>query len=340
MDVYKVSTGPGRSRAAAWTELYAARLERADLIQPDGDRFEAELAVADVGPLRVARLSCDPCRIDRTADHIGYAGSRTYSLILLARGRAVFAHYGHQESLGEGDFILCDSAAPHAVAFEAQSEVVMLRVPAVMMKEHLPSPEYFCGRRLPAREGMTDMVAAATRMLSDRLESVRSPAFQERIARHLLDMIATSYAVAFDSHITCSSNVSGRHAKVKLHIEQHLRDPELSPCLIAEKLKLSPRYLRMIFASSSETVSAYILRRRLEECARQMADPRWSGHSITQIAFSWGFNSAPHFTRSFRERFSVSPRQYRQQLPADRLGGLAGRSRSDPSRSTLSVAAA
>ncbi len=58
-------------------------------------------------------------------------------------------------------------------------------------------------------------------------------------------------------------------------------------------------------------MSTYILRRRLEECARQLADPRWRGHSISDIAFGWGFNSAPHFSRSFRELYGTSPRDYR-----------------------------
>ena len=136
-------------------------------------------------------------------------------------------------------------------------------------------------------------------------------------------MIATSYAAAFESVTSASSITSGRHAKVKLFIEQRLRDPELSPGVIAGQLKLSSRYLRMIFASSNEKVSAYILRRRLEECARQMADARWRGHSITEIAFAWGFNSAPHFTRSFRERYGVSPRQFRRQQLDDKAQNLA-----------------
>ena len=192
MEVHKASTAHGRIRAAAWSELYASRLERADLIHADGERFEAELALGDLGPVKVARLISSGCRIDRTAEHIGHPGSRIYSLILQARGRGLFTHYGHQCSLGEGDFILCDSAAPHGYVLEAGAEVVMLRVPAAMMKEHLPSPEYFCGRRLPASEGMTDMAAAATRSLFARLESVGSSEYQDRIARHLLDMIATS----------------------------------------------------------------------------------------------------------------------------------------------------
>jgi AraC family transcriptional regulator, positive regulator of tynA and feaB len=113
--------------------------------------------------------------------------------------------------------------------------------------------------------------------------------------------------------MSTSAIMSGRFWKVKLFIEEHLRDPDLSPSLIARKLQLSDRYLRMIFAVSDESPSAYILRRRLEECARQLRDPRWRSHSITDIAFSWGFNSAPHFARSFRTRFASSPRDYRQQ---------------------------
>ena len=147
--------------------------------------------------------------------------------------------------------------------------------------------------------------------------------FQSRVARHLLDLVATSYAMAFEAVGTTSSVISGRHAKVRLYIEQHLRDPLLSPCSIATGLKLSSRYLRMIFASSSETVSAYILRRRLEECARQMSDPRWRGHSISEIAFAWGFNSASHFTRSFRDRYGVSPRNYRRVQVDERAAAAA-----------------
>ncbi len=81
-------------------------------------------------------------------------------------------------------------------------------------------------------------------------------------------------------------------------------------------MNLSDRYLRMIFAVSDEAPSAYILRRRLEECAAQLRDPQWRHHSITNIAFGWGFNSAPHFARSFRNQFGCSATDYRGQASA------------------------
>ena len=114
-----------------------------------------------------------------------------------------------------------------------------------------------------------------------------------------------------------------RSAHVRLRIERDLRDPELSPARLASRLRMSRRHLRAIFAMSNETVSAYILRRRLEECARELADPARGRASITEIAFGWGFNSAPHFTRTFRDRFGIPPREYRR-LKLEGAGGAFG----------------
>jgi AraC-like DNA-binding protein len=318
VETFRASGLPGRTRGAAWTALYSARLDKADVTPADQETFDAELTLGDLGPIRIARITCGRSSIARTSRHIVHAPGRVFSFILQARGSGVLAQYGHEASLEEGDITLCDSAAPHSYQVEEGSEVMMLRVPASMLKERLPSPEQFCGRHLSSAAGLTCAVGAVMASLCTQLERGLSPYFQNSLARHVLDLLATSYAIAFDSLTTASSVVSGRHAKVKLYIEQRLREPELTPCTIAQGLKLSSRYLRMIFATSSETVSAYILRRRLEESARQMSDPQWRGHSIAEIAFGWGFNSAPHFTRSFRDRYGVSPRHYRcRQLAGD-----------------------
>jgi AraC family transcriptional regulator, positive regulator of tynA and feaB len=316
VETFKASDLPAQNKAAGLHELYASRLDTADLT-PANEEFDTEIQLGDLGPIRIVRMSSERRRSDRSGidhkQHLDHAGHRQYSFVLQTRGSSVLAHYGHEAILGEGDIILCNSAAPHAYRVDESSEVVMLRVPCDVLKEHLPSPDYFCGRHLAAAEGLTGAITALTMGLCARLESGLTRDFQDRIAGHLLDMIATSYAIAFDSKIGASSSiVEGLYAKVKLYIEQNLRDPDLSPCSIADKLKLSSRYLRMVFATGSETASAYILRRRLEECARQISDPSWRGHSITQIAFAWGFNSAPHFSRSFRARYSVSPRHYRR----------------------------
>jgi AraC family transcriptional regulator, positive regulator of tynA and feaB len=271
----------------------------------------------------MVKISCARGSVQQTTGCPAPA-PRQYAFILQARGMGQLDHYGNQAVLREGDMVLCDLAAPRAYQVEEPADLVMLQVPAEILEEHLPALEPYCGRRLGAAQGLTHPVTALVLSLCTRLDDGLAVDFQDRVARHLLDMIATCYAIAFASLTTASScTLNGRYARIKLLIEQNLRDPELSPASIAQRVKVSSRYLRMIFATGRETATAYILRRRLEECARQLSDPSWRGHSTTKIAFAWGFNSAPHFTRSFRGRFGVSPRHYRQLHQGGQISAVA-----------------
>jgi len=266
-----------------------------------------------MGPMEMVVMRCGSVAIRRNADEMSGRSKRMKTFILQVRGHGAFKHYGNQIMLDEGDFTLCDNNSQYELRLDGASELIMFRVPINMVKETIPSPDFLCGRRLARDEGLASTAAAMAIDLACKDDLALNPETRERAGRHLLDVLASSYAAMMDDRVSASAIMSGRFWRVKLFIEQNLRDPDLSPSLIARKLQLSDRYLRMIFAVSDESPSAYILRRRLEECARQLRDPRWRSHSITDIAFSWGFNSAPHFARSFRARFDSSPRDYRQQ---------------------------
>ena len=327
MEAFRTSHLSTRNRMAAWAAQYCAQFDRAELQPADADRFEAHLEVGELGPLRFARLSCGGSAIDRRPAQAAtgiHAGTPSYTVIVQVSGTGTLSQYGQTALLHPGDLALCDNAAPHMHRMDGNSELILLRIPAETLREHLPAAEHFCGHRLRAAESMTSIATSLVSNLSRQVEGDLPAAVQACLAHQALEMIALSYTLAFDKLITTSTAVGGRHAKARLYIEQNLRDPELGPRTIASSLQVSSRYLRMIFASASESVSSYILRRRLEETARQLADPRWRGRSICEIAFGWGFNSAPHFSRSFRERFGMSPRQYRT-----RHAGLNGYTRSD-----------
>lgn len=261
------------------------------------------------GPIEVFGLHGDTLTSDAARAIVPH--EHGYAFVLMIDGEADARHYGHACTLARGDFLLVDGAAPLEFAFDDGGEALVMRVPARVLRNHLPSPDQFCGVALRASEGIAQDVADLVRCIFGQLEDGLSAQFHGRIARNLLDTLATAFAMAREGSLDGSPMLCNRNARVRLRIERDLRDPALSPSVVAARLRMSPRYLRAIFAASNETVSAYILRRRLEECARELADPERRRTSITEIAFGWGFNSAPHFTRSFRERFGMSPRQYR-----------------------------
>jgi AraC-like DNA-binding protein len=272
------------------------------------------LEARELGPLLLIQMRCGSATLSRPDGRINPA-ERQSTFMLLLSGQATLSHYGHQIVLTPGDMALYDHSAAYAVHFEQTTQVIMVRVNSSTIRDLFPTPDNFYGQLIPGNVGLTSTAMAMAVDLAHKMSGDCNLQYQERAARHLLDVLATCYAETMDES-SASSLMAGRFWKVRLFIEENLRDPSLSPSVIAERLKLSDRYLRMIFAISDEAPSAYILRRRLEECARQLGDERWHGRSITDIAFSWGFNSAPHFTRTFRHRFGTSPSEYRQQHKA------------------------
>jgi AraC-like DNA-binding protein len=314
MERFTTAGLPASGRTAAWNAIYATRMSRVEFTPADRHKFDAELRVGRLGPVKLAKLSVDRCSVERAQSHISISrgSARLYSFLLQAKGHSRFYHCGNEARLSEGDFVLCDTGLPHYFMTEDPSVTIMVQVLPEVLREYLPSPEQFCGLHLGRAVGVTNMVAAMVETLIDKVETGVVPGYDSRVARYLLEMISMTYTMGFESVPKGSAVLWQRRNDVIRYIEDNLRDPALSAASIAEGLRLSQRYLRTIFSISGEKISAYIMRRRLEECARQMRIPAWSGHTLTEIAFSWGFNSAAHFTRSFHEQFGVTPRDFRR----------------------------
>jgi transcriptional regulator GlxA family with amidase domain len=119
-----------------------------------------------------------------------------------------------------------------------------------------------------------------------------------------------------------------KRSQVRQIVNANIRDPSLSVESIARKMGVSTRCLQLLFARDDDCVSDCIRRERLRGCLVDLRDSRRADQSITDIAFSWGFNSASHFSSSFRKEYGLTARDYRhcgyRQLPRFLTDDVAG----------------
>ncbi|MFD9318380.1 helix-turn-helix transcriptional regulator [Streptomyces sp. NPDC060053] len=109
--------------------------------------------------------------------------------------------------------------------------------------------------------------------------------------------------------------------RVLEYVELQLTDPDLSPEAIARAHHISVRYLHKLFKDEGTTVGRWILRRRLEECRRDLMRYGRGGRTIAAVAARWGFLSATHFSRVFRSAYGMSPREWRDTAGRAALSG-------------------
>ena len=92
---------------------------------------------------------------------------------------------------------------------------------------------------------------------------------------------------------------------IDAHLTEDLRIPQ-----IAEYAGINKSYLHSLFSQQMEcTITDYINRRRLEQAAFMLVN---STFSVTDIAFSTGYNSRQHFGSTFEKYYGISPRAYRK----------------------------
>ena len=96
-------------------------------------------------------------------------------------------------------------------------------------------------------------------------------------------------------------------------IERKLDDPDLTPARVAAIEGISERYLQKLFEGSGSSFTHYLRERRLQRTSAELSNPAEAHHSISEIAYRNGFSDSAHFSRAFRHRFGLSPREFRQQ---------------------------
>lgn len=103
--------------------------------------------------------------------------------------------------------------------------------------------------------------------------------------------------------------------RVLKHIDDHL-DSDLSVDRMAEIALFSKFHFHRIFKGAvGETITAYVIRRRLERSIFLFkSQPQLS---VTQVALEVGFNSPEHFSRKFKEKFSVTAKEFRTSNPKE-----------------------
>jgi AraC-like DNA-binding protein len=248
----------------------------------------------------------------RMAEDLGVtAGEDLFFLVLQLEGNSSYRQDGREARLAPGDFTLCTAARPFEVTAEHNLTIL---IPSDLLRRHLTSPDDVVAVRMSGSRGMTGVLSNFIKNLwASRAHTAADATVALRMSYTLLDLIAAAYSVTPHARHEQSTLVAAHRVRILSYIEAHLRDPQLSPTTVARACKITARYLHHLFTAESETVTQYIQRRRLEECARALlvAAPV-RGRLVTEIAFDYGFNSLTHFGRVFRHQFGLTPSEYRR----------------------------
>ena len=274
-----------------------------------GESFRGRLEIGHVGFLSVCRITATAHLVEHAVERMGTDTPKRLKILAQTHGTCRFQQGGNAVDLGPGDFIVYDPTTSYSFVNLQAVEQLVISMPM----DRLPltndvSPKIL-GHRLSAQSGGARLALALLNTSLHELQNCDENGFKQ-VAELICSLLVDAVREQVGGRKTVSLKVIMR-TRVRDFIESNLSDPELGIELIAKRLNCSKRYLYDVFDDDEVTISRYIWMRRLERCKDELVNRDCAKRSLTEIALSWGFSSAAHFSKAFKHRFGASPSEFR-----------------------------
>lgn len=304
-------------REQAWERLISATHADMSVRVPEpeaGREFQGVIRRQWINDLALVDCACDPCSGTRTRSRIAGDSADHVAILFTREGREMVSQGELQKEMRPGDAIVWDTR--NAMRFSVRERLVKrtLLIPRSALAEVGGRAWDVTGTALDGGSSALRLLDGYLDLLAVTLEGM-APAAVSTARNATLELFVG--AVRPHLRVTGSSAAApALRAQIEAWINSNLFDVEITPGKIASVHGVSVRTVHRVFESDSESLSGYVRARRLARARQELSTHR--SLPISTIARRLGFTDSSHFTRAFKDRYGLSPRQYR----ADERGQL------------------
>ena len=288
-----------------WRSTALARVD-ASLVEGEG-AFAARRLVAVLSQGTLIRTSSSPLVIERLPQQIRRDGHDDVCLSLLLSGSGHLEQGNRGALLAPGEIGLVSLARPFVLGAHESYEELRLHIPRAVFRQHVGNVEEVAGRAF--RPGaLGDLFASYLTTFAATVErmSETEAAHAYEGALHLLRGIVHGAGERGEG----DTSVRALRSLADAHIERRLHDPALDPAEICAALQVSRTRLYAAFVPTGG-IAAAIRDARLDRAHRRLSAPGRDGETITDIMRACGYLDPAGFSRAFRRRFGLAPRDVR-----------------------------
>ena len=274
--------------------------------RPMTGEFFGELESTWTGNLKLSTVTARGVNLFRTRQEIKNNNDAWFYTVFQLEGEAGLEQDDRQITLAAGDITLIDASRPCSIYWQEKSRQISLLLPRQILEQHFRFQEVSCAQKLSH--------ALPTVQLSHRLlqESMNNPALSERESEAALEAMVCLLRPVLQQRESVQPRKERQFKSVLSLIDDHIQAEHLRPEWIAAESGMSVRSLYRMFADKGLVVAQYIKNRRLDLCA-QMLQGTSDEEKLAGIGYSWGFTDHSHFSTAFKQRFGISPGEYRKR---------------------------
>ena len=239
-------------------------------------------------------------------------GNDDLSIHINLSGLSIVAGRGREMTLQDGDAVLLSYSEARTVTRPGRVHHRIVRLPRASLVPLVPNIDDAVLRPIPRGTGALTLLANYAGALIDDPAIVALP-MRQLVVAQLCDLIAVTLGATRDAQALADGRGirAARLTTIKIDIEAHLANGDLSPAAVAARQRISDSYIRKLFEGEGTSFSEFVLLRRLARAHRMLTDRRWADRGIAWIAFESGFGDLSYFNRTFKRCYGARPSDVR-----------------------------
>lgn len=274
--------------------------------------FSARLSTLETGRISFTKIESSRHRVRRTSAAVNNRRTDFFKIVAPWKGSAVIHQLGRSAQAHPGQWIIYDTTQEYALEAPEWCEHLVVTLPKIFFSSNLRVFDGLMGSYVGGSSG-------ASRVALDLMRScfAECQSMPEALARHVVDQLAQMIQLSLLDACNRTASLSPAEllkSRIKAHVRQHVRNPELSIEGMADALHCSKRHLYNAFADEPASISQFIWQERLSLFRRELQQPGLRHCTLTEIALACGFANGAHLSRLFKQQMGITPAQYRSGL--------------------------
>lgn len=236
----------------------------------------------------------------------------------LRKGQMSIANGSGRHVVHAGECAITRSSRPFYMELvppeNGELEVMHVVVPSHKIQSVL-GENIEIGRPFPASNGelaLTDRILDLVFEQDDQIDQDMA----EQLIQALLAGVSKTITRLSGNPPARESITDKRIVDINRYINQNFANPDLNAKMVAESCGISLRYLCHLLKKSGVLFSNLIWEKRMTTAHDWLRDENMQHYAISEIAYLAGYKSSAHFSRMFKSRYGIAPREFRL-LPAD-----------------------
>jgi AraC-like DNA-binding protein len=298
-------------RRQAWRDAICEIYLQVDCAAEQDSEYAGFVREARFGDVTLTDTLLSPQSIRRQSRHLAHADKDCYYAGIEQMGNLTICQAGSSFLLRPGVGTVYYANEPYELHCNVMSRQFWMQLPRHAFDRRFDSGRPPLFANLDLSRGLGRIAFEFCTVLAAEGANV-DPQSKAKLGEEFMDILALALTGEPGRQPVHETSVQkARLRSVKAYMDAHLSEPDLSLSDIAWNNGISLRYLHQLFRQTDMSASEWLRLRRLQRSYDLLSSSRYAAQSITEIAYSMGFNSSSHFSNLFRAQFGVRPSDVR-----------------------------